>query len=373
MTRDPCNMTQIPKIAIIYLSYHSEPYLDGMVEAVKRLTYPKERLALVIVDNLHPEYGSSLAVLNEKLRPLSGAELPEVIILPQAENLGFAGGNNVGIGWALAHDFDFVYLHNHDGFMAPNALEPLVSVMAEAPPIAIAQSLILLYPETELINNAGNSFHYLGFGFCDLYKVARAAVSLPRVKDVAYASGAACLVRSEAIRAQGMLDEDFFLYHEDLEWSFRFRARGRRIVLASDSLFYHHYEFGRSVDKLYYMERNRYAALLLFFKLPTLLLLLPMILPLEIALWFFARRRGWIDKRRAVWKYWGQRANRRLWLAKRRRWQSERQVSDRYLLSFSSPGIYFQEAAVENPVLRYLGNPLMSVYYWLVVRGMVWW
>lgn len=366
-------MTQIPKIAIIYLSYHSEPYLDDFVQAARRLTYPKERLALVIVDNPHPESGASLAALNQKLRPLSGNQLPEVIILPQAENLGFAGGNNVGINWALAHDFDFVYLHNQDGFMAPSALEPLVSAMAEDPRIAIAQSLILLHPETGLINNAGNSFHYLGFGFCDLYKIPRAAALLPSVKEIAYASGAACLVRGEAMRAHGLLDEDFFLYHEDLEWSFRLRARGRRVVLVADSLFYHHYEFGRSVGKLYYMERNRYGVLLLFFKLPTLLLFLPMMAPLEIALWFFARRRGWIDQRRAVWKYWRQSANWRLWLAKRRRWQSERQVSDRYLLSFSSPGIYFQEAAVQNPALRYLGNPLMTVYYWLVVRGLIWW
>jgi len=366
-------MASVSSIAIIYLSYHSEPYLGDMIEAVKRLTYPKERLALVIVDNPHPEHGLSTASLEAKLMPLSGKELPSVVILPQATNLGFAGGNNVGIRWALEKDFDFVYLHNQDGFMTSGALAPLVRAMESDSKIAFAQSLILLHPETDLINNAGNSFHYLGFGFCDLYKVKRSAVELPRVKEIAYASGAACLVRAEAMRAAGLLDEDFFLYHEDLEWSFRLRARGYRVALVTDSLFYHHYDFDRSVEKLYYIERNRYAIMLLFFKLPTLLLLLPIALPLEIALWFFAYQRGWVDKRRAVWKYWGQSANRRLWLEKRRRWQRNRTVTDRYLLSFSSSGIYFQEAAVENPILRYVGNPLMTMYYWLAVRGLIWW
>ena len=48
-----------PKIAIIYLSFHSEPYMDDVVSALKKITYPKDRLELVIVDNPHPEYGSS--------------------------------------------------------------------------------------------------------------------------------------------------------------------------------------------------------------------------------------------------------------------------------------------------------------------------
>src|SRR3989338_2601152 len=229
-------MASVSSIAIIYLSYHSEPYLGDMIEAVKRLTYPKDRLTLVIVDNPHPEHGSSVEAIRTRVVPLSGRELPQVILLPQAENLGFAGGNNAGIRWALANHFDFVYLHNQDGFMASNALELLVRSLAEDPQIAIAQSLILLHPETEYINNAGNSFHYLGFGFCDLYRIKRSAVELPRVKEVAYASGAACLVRCEAMRAAGLLDEDFFLYHEDLEWSFRLRSRGYRVALVPGSL-----------------------------------------------------------------------------------------------------------------------------------------
>ena len=121
------------------------------------------------------------------------------------------------------------------------------------------------------------------------------------------------------------------------------------------------------------MERNRYGVLLMFFKLPTLLLLLPMLLVLEVGLWLFAWRGGWLDKKVNVYKYWLNKENRKLWLKKRKNIQSIRKVSDRYLLSYSVPGIYFQEKAMESPILKYIGNPVMTVYYWIVVKGLIWW
>ena len=86
----------LPKIAIIYLSFHCEPYLDDVVSALKKVSYPKDRLELVIVDNPHPQSGPSVRAIEEIVMPFSGAELPHVTLLPQKENLGFAGGNNVG-------------------------------------------------------------------------------------------------------------------------------------------------------------------------------------------------------------------------------------------------------------------------------------
>ena len=362
-----------PKIAVIYLSYHSEPYLKNVVSAFEHITYSKEKIELVVVDNFHPEFGNSTRAIESRLLPLSGKTISHITFLPQPANLGFAGGNNVGIKWALEQGFDYVYLHNDDGFIAPNVFEPLVKAMEEDKNIAVAQSLLLLYPDTEYLNNAGNCFQYLGFGFCDEYRSKRSELSLPKVKEVGYASGAACLIRAELIKKYGMLDEDFYMYHEDLEWCLRFRVLGYKSVLVADSIFYHKYQFSRSIQKFFYMERNRYAILLMFFKLPTLLLLLPMMILLEIGLWLFAWRGGWLDKKIEVYKYWLNENNWKLWLAKRKHIQNIRKVSDRYLLSYSVPGIYFQEKTMASPLLKYLGNPVMTVYYWVVVKGLIWW
>ena len=364
---------QYPKIAIIYLSYHSDPYFDDVVSGLKRLTYPKDRVEFVIVDNPHPKHGPSVRYIEEHIMPLSGKEIPHVTLLPQKENLGFAAGNNAGVRWALDHGFDYVYFHNQDGFMAANCLEPLVRAMERDKTIGIAQSLMLLYPETDLVNCTGNSFQYLGFGFTDQYRTPIKEIHLPPIKEISYASGAALMVSTDMIRRFGMWDEDFFLYHEDMEWSLRLRAAGYKIAMASESIFYHKYQFARSIEKFYWMERNRYGVMLMFFRIPTLVLLLPMMLGLEIGLWIFSFINKYSDKRVAVYKYWLNWDHWKLWLKKRRYIQKIRTVSDRYLMSYAVPGIYFQDASVDNPLVNYVANPIMTIYYWLVVKGLIWW
>ncbi|MFH1286289.1 MAG: glycosyltransferase family 2 protein [Candidatus Magasanikbacteria bacterium] len=364
---------QKPKIAIVYLSFHCEPYIDDVVSALKKLTYPKDRIEFIIVDNPHPKHGSSVRFIQDNVMRLSGKEIPHVTLIPQSENTGFAGGNNAGVRWALEHDFDYVYFHNNDGFMAANSLEPIVEAMEDDLSVGAAQSLLLLHPETELINCTGNSFQYLGFGFCDEYRTKIDEIELPQLKEIAYASGAAFLIRTDSIRKYGSWDEDFFLYHEDLEWAFRLRSVGKKIVLVRDSIFYHKYQFSRSIEKFYWMERNRYGVMFMFFRWPTLLLLLPMAILLEFGLWFFSIINGYFDKRVELYKYWLKPKHWKFWYGKRKRIQKIRKVTDGYLLKYSVPGIYFQDKSVDNPLVRYVANPVLTVYYWVVVKVLIWW
>lgn len=365
-------MAHIPKIAIVYLSYHSEPYLDDVVAALRKMTYPKDLVELVIVDNPHPKHGNSVRFIEETVMPLSGKELPHVTVLPQTVNLGFSGGNNVGLRWAIEHDFDFVYLHNNDGFVAANFLEPLVNAMQSDPSIGEAQSLVMLYPDTELINTSGNSLHYLGIGFCNNFRVNRQEVNLPAVTDTSYASGAAVLLRVDFLEKYGLWDEDFFLYHEDIEYSLRLKSVGKRIVAVTDSVFYHKYTFGRNAEKFYYIERNRMGVMLMFYKLPTMILLLPIALLWEFGLLFFALKTGWIGSKLKSYCYWLVPSHWSLWLRKRAIIQSQRTVSDRMLLKSAVGKVTFNETSINNPLLRFVGNPLMAVY-WAVVRKILIW
>ncbi len=366
-------MEHYPKIAIVYLSFHCEPYMDDILSSLKKLSYPKDRVEFIIVDNPHPEHGPSVAYIQDNVMPLSGKEIPHVTLLPQKTNLGFAGGNNAGVDWALKEGFDYVYFHNNDGFMAANCLEPIVEVMEKDKSIGAAQSLMLLHPETDLINSTGNSFQYLGFGFCNQYRFKIKDVVLPPVKEIAYASGAALMVSVENIRKYGSWDNDFFLYHEDLEWSMRLRMAGYKVVLVSDSVFYHKYQFARSITKFYWMERNRYGTMLMFFRWPTLLLLAPMGLALELGLIFFAIKGGWFQERMKVYTYWLTWENWKLWLGKRKKTQALRTVRDRHLMNYAVSGIYFQDKSTDNPIVNYIGNPIMKIYYWIVVKGLIWW
>lgn len=373
----------MPKIAIVYLSYHSDPHLPDVVSALQRLTYPRDSLLVIIVDNLHPKHGSSVRAIEETVLPHAGVDIPEVVVLSQKENLGFAGGNNVGARYALERGCGYIFFHNDDGFLAPDALEPLISAMERDASIAIAQSLILLHPETNRVNSAGNSFHYLGFGYCNEYRTPlsefqdKLSSLFPplegvntEVVPISYASGAAVMMRADVLRSHGLWDADLFMYHEDIEMSLRLRSRGYRIVLVSSSIFYHKYQFNRSIQKLYWMERNRFAIILLYYRAATLLLLLPMLVLLECGLFFMALLRGWWKDRLRVYAYWIRPQHWRMWIRKRRDIQKKRTVGDRVLLQFSVPAIIFQEAAVMHPLLTFVGNPVMRVY-WKIMRFLV--
>jgi GT2 family glycosyltransferase len=364
-------MTQ-PKVAIVYLSYHCEPYIDDVVSALKKMTYPKDKVEFVVVDNPHPQLGSSIRYLEENIMSMSGNELPHITLLPQKENLGFSGGNNVGIQWALDNGFEYVYFHNNDGFVAANFLEPLIEVMEKDKTVGAVQSLLMLYPETDLLNSSGNSFHYLGLGFCNNLRVKKDNLKLEKVYETSYSSGAAVLMRSDLLRQYGLWDHDFFMYHEDIEYSFRLKIAGYKIMVSSDSLFYHKYSFGRNQVKFYYIERNRIGVMLMFFKWPTLLIFSPMALILEAGLILFAIKQGWIKEKLKAYSYWMKLSSWKLWLKKRAYIQSIRKITDKEMINTFVGKIEFNESTIKNPILDNIANPLMD-FYWKIVKAIIVW
>lgn len=366
-------MEKLPsKVAIVYLSYHADPHLPDVLLALRGMTYPKDQVAFIVVDNYHPEHGSSEAVIKETFMEESEKTIPEVVVLAQKENLGFAGGNNVGLEWAIDHGYDYVLFHNDDGYLAADAVRNFVQAMESDPKIGIAQGLVRLHPHTELVNTSGNAYHYLGFGFGNDYKVPVEVIDTTTVREIDYASGSCMMVRTDLAKTHGGWDQDYFMYHEDMEWSFRLRTLGYKIVLVPTAQFFHKYSFARSIKKFFFMERNRVGFLLTYFKIPTLLLLLPMLVMLEIGLWFSAWQGKRLETRQELYQYWKRAKHWKMWLTKRKKIQEQRLVSDRTLLQHSVASITFQEKEMESSLLTYIGNPLMSVYYWIIRVIIIW-
>lgn len=366
-------MEKYPKVAVIYLSYYSVPYIDDALRALSGSSYPKDRLELVIVDNPHKEFGLSKAYIEEHIVPRSQKDLPHITYLPQTENTGFCGGNNVGIEWALQHGCEYVYLHNQDGFVAPDCIEKLVEVMEQDKTIGCAQSAVLLHPEIQKINTIGNSFHYLGFGYISNFGETFNPQNVPVVKDVEYASGASLMLRSSIVQTYGALEKDLFAYHEDIEYSLRMRMLGYRVVAVTSALFFHKYIFNRNKSKFFYMERNRYAILLTFYKWSTLVLLLPALVFMEIGLFFFFMKQGWFKERMNVYKYWLKKEHLALWLGKRKHIQSIRTISDHtFFKSTSSTVLFGEKKDMNNPLLLYVANPFLRMYGWIIKRILFW-
>ena len=366
--------SKISRVVIMYLLWDKEPYayLEDALYGVSRQSYPKELTELLIVYNSHQSENQSACPFIRETVTAFQEPLPLITILEQSQNLGFSGGNNLGMQWAIDNNFDYVFLHNGDGYLGRYCLEKMIQAFSFDQSIGLVQALILLHPQTDLINTAGNCLHFLGLGYGNLYRHPKNYCPSEPIQDIGYASGAAVLMRTEILRQHGLWDEDFFMYHEDTDYSLRLRLLGFRVVLARQAEFFHKYQFSRSIKKYYWMERNRRAIVLLFYRLPTILLILPLALFFDLALFIFSLRSGWVRQLLLVYWYWLQPKHWRLWLKKRKKIQLTRCISDRELLQVAVSIITFQEATVANPILRYIGNPIMQVY-WKIVYFFVRW
>jgi len=360
-----------PKIAIIYLSYNPRPYIDRVIKSLSKTTYKKEQLEFIVVDNPHSEFGSAEEFLKEKLLPLSIKELPKITIIANKENLGFAKGNNVGIKYAIDNGFDYVFLHNQDGFMGLDMLDRVINVFKMEPNTGIVQPLIMLYPEHNLINTSGNKFHYLGFGYSGEYKLEIKNHKLKtNSKEVAYCSGAGMMIRSSLLKKYGLLDEDFFMYHEDLELGLRLKSVGFKNMLASSARFYHEYEFSKNLDAFYLMERNRWMVVLMYYKWRTLFLFMPMFLLMEVGLIPYSVVNGWGKQKFRAIGYWLMVKNWKKVMKKRKEIQKNRRITDLELLKLATFEIKFE--GIDNYILKCLGNPIMKAGFWVAKRLIFW-
>ena len=165
-----------------------------------------------------------------------------------------------------------------------------------------------------------------------------------------------------------MLDPFLFLYHEDLELGWRIRLAGYKNVLAVDSIAYHDYEFKRSIQKFYWMERNRIIVHASHLSVWTLLLLAPFMLVAELGLIAFAIKGGWLKEKMLVYINL---LSPRTWvyvIRKRRESRFLRRVSDREVVRLWTGKIEHQET--RSPVVDRLINPPLAIL-WSILKHLI--
>lgn len=195
---------------------------------------------------------------------------PRLVLLPTGGNLGFAGGNNVGLRYALADkNCEFSWLLNNDTVVEPGALSALVQRMQQRPDAGICGSTLLYYDRPKMVQALGGSvFHpwiarggHIGFG--------QKSDSVPGAETVEkrmkYVMGASMLVRRQFLEEIGLMNDEYFLYFDEIDWATR--ARGRyALAYAPQSVVYHKEgaTIGSSTDRSkrsaaseYYAARSR--------------------------------------------------------------------------------------------------------------------
>ncbi len=203
-------MVGLPKVALVVVAYGHAATLPATLQALEALDYPAERRQMIVVENGD---GSSAA---------AGREYSGVAVIEPGQNLGFAGGCNLGVALSMAQ---VVVLVNPDTRPEPAFLRNLVAPLAE-PEVGVVGAK-LLYPDRRTLQHAGGFLeqplalaHHYGYG-------ERDQGQFDMRRDVEFVTGAALAIRRDTWEQLGGFDEAFFPgYFEEVDLCWRVRALG---------------------------------------------------------------------------------------------------------------------------------------------------
>lgn len=222
--------------AIIVLNYNGKDLLARCLESLRQQSTRDFRI--MVVDN-----GSSDGSVAFVRR-----QYPEVTLVALPENLGFCGGNNAGLKQTLQAGFRYVLLLNNDTVCAPDCLERLLAAARQEPEVAAWNPKIYI-ADSGCLWFAGGDFSLWTARARHRGWKAEDCGQFDVPTDMTSATGCALLLRCSALREIGLLDERFFAYLEDVEWSVRARKAGYRLRFAPQAAIWH-YCGGTSVGAL---------------------------------------------------------------------------------------------------------------------------
>jgi len=347
------------QVTIIIVTYNARNLIADCLESVYRQNYPKSKVKIIIVDNNSRD--NTVAYIKEVF--------PEVKVIENKTKTGFATANNQGYFLSKKQGSDYLVLLNQDTVVEANWLKHMTKVLESKENIGAVQPKLLLHPQTDLINSFGNKIHYLGFGYCDKYK-AKNNLDISEPFEVSYPSGAAVIIKMIAIqRAGGLFDDDLFMYHEDVDFGWRLRLAGFKVLLDPLSVVYHKYTFSKAKYKYYYMERNRLIVILENYRIATLIVFSPMFLVMELGQLFFALKNGWIIEKLKGYGWILLHLHKILFSRLNKQFKI-RKIKDEKIIRLFTGSITNQE--VNYPFLVYIINPIMEMYFRLAKIIIFW-
>lgn len=234
-----------PLVSIISINYNGLQYTLQLLESLRQVSYPN--LEVIIVDNASQEDPSEVESL-----------YPEATLLRSPQNLGFAGGNNLGIDVAKGQ---YYLLLNNDTEVDPGFLEPLVTTLEENEKIGAVSAKLIFHHSPGILQYAGstpiNPFtgrgKSIGFGEQD-------SAYFSRTEPTARAHGAAMLLPARVVQEIGKMPEMYFLYYEEMDYCAMIKNAGYEIWYVGSSKVWHKESMAVGRDtplKTYYLTRNR--------------------------------------------------------------------------------------------------------------------
>jgi GT2 family glycosyltransferase len=211
------------KIAVIIINWNSYLHSKNCLRSLNETNL--KDFDTILIDNASSD-GSA-----EKLKH----EFNNLLIFTTSSNLGFSCANNLGIQFALDRQYEYILMLNNDVFVDQNFIYHLKNYLDFHPDVGAVQPMIYHHPERTRIWNGGGSFNSI---LAKSFSNTRFDSNLlPRQVD--WISGCAFMVRASVLRKTGLFNEKYFVYHEDVDLSFRIRGAGYKLIYIPLSIIYH--------------------------------------------------------------------------------------------------------------------------------------
>lgn len=239
-------MEGFPTISIITVNYKQALVTNQLLDSLQGLTWPNYEV--IIVDN-----ASGIEDIN-----LLNLNYPNVTLIKSSENLGFAGGNNLGIRQCKG---DYILLLNNDTEVDAGFLEPMVSLFIDNPKIGAVSPKIKYFYQPDTIQ-------YAGFTDMNPFTMRMNAIGSKQkdngdfdyVEKTHFAHGCAMMVSRNVIDIVGLMPDIYFLYYEEHDWSMAIKRAGFEIFYQPASIVFHKESISTGKDsplKTYYINRSR--------------------------------------------------------------------------------------------------------------------
>ncbi|MFN5225606.1 MAG: glycosyltransferase family 2 protein [Bacteroidota bacterium] len=217
----------IHKTAVILVNWNS--YALTRACLLSLLQIPATQRDVILVDNQSAD-GSGLQLQQE---------FPDIIYIQAEDNLGFTGGNNVAIRYAIDQGYQYILLLNNDTTVAANFLSLLTQHLEQHPATGAVQPLIYCHEPSDKIWNAG-SFYNQWLGNPIVRKTLPGSqLQTNQAARVDWITGCAFMLRTEVLKQTGLLSEKMFMYFEDVDLSFRIRQAGYELELVPGAKIWH--------------------------------------------------------------------------------------------------------------------------------------
>ncbi len=240
-------------VSIILLNYNGEKYISQCIKSILKSDY--NNFELIVVDNNSSDHSIEIVkqeYIDNRIR-----------IIQSDKNLGFAGGNNLGAEYAKGKYF---VLLNIDTIVDPKWLSELVYIMESDNTIGAAQPKLLFLDDKTIFDSAGDYLDFFGNSF------RRGGDWLEKdngqydnIHEIFSARGAALITRKEIVDKIGLFDTDYFLDFEDIDFCWRLRLFGFRIVFVPTSIVYHKgggIKADNPVAKSIHSSKNRFMTMI---------------------------------------------------------------------------------------------------------------